>query len=69
MIKELGNGAFGSVMLAKHVRGETKCAIKIIKKSLVAKSKVYKKLMSQELEVLEKTEHPHIVRVIQLMED
>ena len=35
----------------------------------MAEDKVYEELMKQELEVLEKLEHPHIVRVLDLCED
>ena len=67
--KELGSGAFGTVKLGMHRATEVPCAIKIIKKKKLAEASVYKDLMMQELEVLEKTIHPHITRIIELLED
>ena len=67
--KELGAGQFGSVRLGKHRKSGVPCAIKIIKKSKVGEAPVYEKLMKQELEVLEKTDHPHITRIFELCED
>ncbi len=66
--RELGNGAFGCVKLASHKVSGTPCAIKIItKKSLNVE--VYKELNKNELQILEETNHPHITRVFELMED
>ena len=67
--KELGSGSFGSVRLGHHRKSGVPCAIKIIKKTLLSQAEVYEQLMKQELEVLEKTDHPHITRVFELMED
>ena len=43
-------------------------AIKIIDKKTLQRRPVYEKLMKQELEVLEELDHPHVVRVIELLE-
>ena len=67
--KELGSGSFGSVRLGQHRKSGVPCAIKIVKKSLLSQAEVYEQLMKQELEVLEKTDHPHITRVFELLED
>ena len=67
--KELGSGAFGTVKIGTHRVSGVPCAIKIIKKSSLAVADVYKDLMRNELEVLEATNHPHITRVFELMED
>ena len=67
-IKEIGSGAFGSVMLGKHKKSGVPCAIKVIRKSSL-KLSVYQQLNTQELNVLEETVHPHITRVFELMED
>jgi len=45
------------------------CAIKIIKKSSLRVATVYQELNKNELQILEKTNHPHITRVFELMED
>lgn len=67
--QELGVGQFGTVHEARVKLLDTKCALKVIKKSKMAEDKVFEELMKQELEVLEKLEHPHIVRVLDLCED
>ena len=67
--KELGSGSFGSVRLGQHRKSGVPCAIKIVNKSLLSQAEVYEQLMKQELEVLEKTDHPHITRVFELLED
>ena len=67
--KQLGQGSFGQVRLGTHRKSGVPCAIKIIKKSLLAQAEIYETLMKQELEVLEKTDHPHITRVFELLED
>lgn len=69
MGKELGAGSFGTVNLAKHKVTERKVAIKVIKKSKLEENEVYMELMRNELLVLEKTDHPHITRVFELLED
>ena len=48
---------------------ERKVAIKIIKKQKLRQNEVYMDLMRNELEVLEKTDHPHLTRVFELLED
>ena len=67
--KQLGQGSFGQVRLGTHRKSGVPCAIKIIKKSLLSQAEIYETLMKQELEVLEKTDHPHITRVFELLED
>ena len=67
--KQLGQGSFGQVRLGMHRKSGVPCAIKIIKKSLLSQAEIYETLMKQELEVLEKTDHPHITRVFELLED
>jgi len=44
-------------------------AIKIIKKKKISEAEVYMELLQNELLVLEKTDHPHITRVFEIMED
>jgi len=69
MGKELGAGSFGTVNLAKHRSTERKVAIKVVKKRKLEENEVYMDLMRNELEVLEKTDHPNITRVFELLED
>ena len=46
----------------------TKCALKIVNKGKLKTSETIQALMEQELDILQKTEHPNIVRVIELLE-
>lgn len=43
-------------------------AIKIIRKKKIAENSAYMELMRNELFVLEKTDHPHVVRVFEILE-
>jgi len=54
---------------AEHKIAGTPCAIKVITKEKLRETKVYLDLMKNELECLEALEHPHIVRVYELLED
>ena len=62
-------GSFGVVYEAYHMKAKTPVAIKVVNKQKISEVPVYEKLMRQELEVLEELDHPHIVRVIELLED
>ena len=44
-------------------------AIKVIKKKKIKEAKVYYELLQNELLVLEKTDHPHITRVFEILEN
>lgn len=67
--KKIGEGAFGEVWEAYHIKGIMSCAIKIVKKQKLRKHQIYIDLMDQELQALDKLEHPHIVHVLDLLED
>lgn len=67
--KELGSGSFGSVYMTEHNQTKVPAAIKVIKKAKLKENEVYMDLMRNELTVLEKTDHPHIVRVFEILED
>ena len=67
--KELGRGAFGVVKVGTHRKSGVPCAIKTVIKEKLDEYDVYKDLMKNELEVLEQTNHPHITRIFQLLED
>lgn len=66
--RKLGEGSFGMVFQALHIKAQTRVAIKQINKSTLAAHKIYQQLMKQELMVLEELDHPHVVRVIELLE-
>ena len=67
-LEKLGAGSFGTVKVGKHKRSGMRCAIKTIRKSSL-KSDLAKQLNKNEFEILEETQHPHITRVFELMED
>ena len=69
MRKLLGEVAFGKVYEAHHIRADRPVAVKIISKAKLKENNVFEKLMMQELEALDKLEHPHIVHVVDICED
>ena len=69
IVRPLGAGAFGEVCLGEHKKSNVPCAIKIIRKQSLQVAQVYEELNKNEFQVLEETNHPHITRVFELMED
>lgn len=67
--KMLGKGSFGEVLTCKNKLSGQECAIKIVKKEKIFAHQVLIDLMESELDILSKTEHPNIVRVLELLED
>ena len=65
----MGKGSFGEVVLCLNTMTNEQVAVKIINKESVGRHETLVNLMQQELEVLQKTDHPHIVRVIELLQD
>ena len=65
----LGKGSFGEVREVRNVQTGVTCAMKTISKEHIGKHQVLVDLMEQELDVLQKTDHPHIVRVFELLHD
>lgn len=65
----LGEGSFGQVRIAMHRQAEIKSAIKIIRKDKIAEHKILTELMHNELQILEETSHPNIMRVYELLHD
>ena len=68
-IKEnLGSGSYGTVVLAIHKISREYRAIKMINKFKLQTEEAKKRIM-QEVEILRKLDHPHIVRVYEFYED
>mmetsp|Transcript_12284 Transcript_12284/g.15664 ORF Transcript_12284/g.15664 Transcript_12284/m.15664 type:complete len:151 (-) Transcript_12284:293-745(-) len=65
----LGKGSFGEVREVQNTQTGVTCAMKIVSKAHIGKHQVLVDLMEQELDVLQKTDHPHIVRVFELLQD
>ena len=63
--EELGRGNFGRVCAGKHTRTNVECAIKVIDKVKLKKrddDRLFN-LLEHEIDVLQKTSHPNIVRI------
>ena len=58
----LGSGAMGEVYLARQVRLDQQCALKILPPELT-RSRDFEKRFEQEGRSMAKLDHPHIVRV------
>ena len=67
--QQLGKGSFGTVWSGIHRKAKVPCAIKMVEKGKLKENSVYKKLMMDELQVLEATVHPNIPKVYALFED
>ena len=65
----LGKGSFGQVCRAKRVGADFECAIKTIHKKTLTKNAMLPQLMIQELTVLQKSSHPNIMSVNEILED
>ena len=63
--KELGQGAYGKVMLATHLQSNQKRAIKAIPKSRVKDYVTFK----TEIDILRDLDHPNIVKLIETFEN
>ena len=64
----LGEGAFGTVRKAFHLQAKLDCAIKFIRKKDI-KSENQKKNLQNEMELLEKLNHPGIMQIYELLHD
>jgi serine/threonine protein kinase len=69
VIKELGHGSFGCVVMARNRNSGVTTAVKIIRKQRMEKSDTHKKLLAQELEVCQQIDHPCIVSILEIIED
>jgi serine/threonine protein kinase len=65
----IGEGSFGQVRIALHRQANLKCAIKIIRKDKIEQHKVLQDLIRGELQVLEDTSHPNIMRIYEILDD
>lgn len=66
--REIGHGTYGVVKLGEHKVTKQQVAIKVISKSSIKDSKA-KARVEQELRLLPLLDHPHIVKVYQVVED
>lgn len=68
IIRKIGEGAFGEVMLVKKKTTLKEYALKKIKKRAI-NSKQMQEMLLQELAVLQRTEHQNLMKVVEIMED
>ncbi|XP_012728520.2 serine/threonine-protein kinase 33 isoform X1 [Fundulus heteroclitus] len=57
--KTLGQGSFGTVYEATHVKTQTKWAVKEVRKPAAGSSKF--RMLDNEINILKKVNHPHII--------
>lgn len=62
----IGKGNFAVVKLATHVITKSKVAIKIIDKTQLNQENLQK--IHREIAVMKRLEHPHIIKLYQVME-
>ena len=64
LIKQIGKGGMGNVVLAESKKLKNKWAIKVVKQSYE-----YAHYILKEAEILEKINHPNIPKIVDLLED
>ena len=65
--QRLGDGAFGSVFVAVHNRTKEEYAVKIVNVDL-AEATQSKNLVKQEAAIMQNLQHPHVVRLFQVIQ-
>ena len=69
MIGKLGEGSFGAVFLARHKFSGVKVAIKLMDKSVIARSFTANNEVFQELEIMRIASQARIPNVLELVEE
>ena len=73
VVRRLGSGAHGTVKLATDVRNGQKVAIKVVrrypKKGRLGKREKPEEKVKKEVAVLKKARHPHIVSLLEVIDD
>ena len=65
--EEIGSGAFGKVVLGKHILTEEKVAIKILDKMILNQTPEDYELVKQEISILKLVKHKYIVQLYEIM--
>jgi len=65
IIKTIGKGNFATVKLASHIYTKEKVAIKIVDKTRMDPENLKK--VKREIDILRKLDHPHIIKLYQVM--
>ncbi len=66
--EEIGSGAFGKVVLGKHILTEEKVAIKILDKMILNQTPEDYELVKQEISILKLVKHKYIVQLYEIMQ-
>ena len=69
LLAKLGSGSYSQVVAGRHRRSGMQCAVKLVEKKNVRGDELQTILNRNEFEVLEVTQHPHITRIFELIED
>lgn len=67
LVKALGRGAFGKVMLATSKSGQS-YAVKVLSKPSLMKLRAIDKVQA-EIAIMKKLQHPHIIKIYTVMDD
>ena len=65
----LGQGSYGAVYKARRIGADWDVAMKVIKKDSLESNPMLPQLMMSELTILKKCSHPHIMSVLEILED
>lgn len=68
LLKDLGEGTFGSVKLGKQVQSDQLVAVKILEKSRI-KDKADKERVVREIKILKRVNHPAFVKLYEIIEN
>ena len=66
--EEIGSGAFGKVLLGKHILTEEKVAIKILDKMILNETPEDYELVKKEISILKIVKHKYIVQLYEIMQ-
>ena len=69
LLAKLGSGSYSQVVAGRHRRSGLQCAVKLVEKKDIRGNELHTILNRNEFEVLEVTQHPHITRIFDLLED
>ena len=68
-LRVIGAGSFGQVHEAINVKADFRCAVKILNKKKVCRTRNDREHVQNELAVLQMLNHPHVVHVLELLSD
>ena len=68
LLKTIGLGSQGKVKLGEHKATGTKVAIKIMKKSKIAKDPELQKKIQREMSLMRIFDHPHLLKLFDVLE-